>query len=290
MKKPQQNLAILFADIANSTQYYQLEGDVEAHRQVAHSLALMADAITSHGGEVLRTVGDSTLASFSHSDNALQAASAMQEMHKISPLSIRAGFHFGPVIPDKGDVYGNAVNIAARVTSYARAEEIFATEQSVACLSQPLRTRVKLLDNISVKGVTEPIAIYRIDWDIHDEQQTRIAENPTIPSIQTCQVRLEFAEHTIDLNEADGSFTVGRDLDCTLTINGDRVSRHHANIQCVQGQVILTDTSTNGSFLHRHRQSPLFVRRESVVVEGSGAIGFGCLPEEDATTAMRFKV
>ncbi len=292
MAQTQQILAILFADIAGSTELYEREGDVEAHRRVAESLAAMSQAVTQHQGVVLRTVGDSTLASFNSCDNALLAACTMQQMHKHTPLSVRAGFHYGPVIPDKGDVYGNAVNIAARVASFAKTEEITATEFSISQLSDENRDRAKLLDKIQVKGISEPVGIYRINWELDDTMHTRVAPSTINTVVQN--EKLSLVLHTgaaeFHLNKDTSTLTIGRDGNCDVAIDGDRVSRKHAQLQWAAGQIQLSDSSTNGTYVHRVGQPALFVRRETIVIEGSGEIGLGCLPSEDATHAVRFDI
>jgi len=292
MEQPQQTLAILFADIADSTLLYERVGDVEAHRCVAESLWFMAQAVESHGGKVLRTVGDSTLASFMECDDALQAASTMQQMHKQTPLAVRAGFHYGPVIPDKGDVYGNVVNIAARVASFAKPEEITATDTCIAQLSDAHRRRANLLDNIQVRGIADPLGVYRITWEADTALHTRIAS----PGTSSVSIN----EHTkLVIYQADNAFhlhkdavvlTVGRDEQCTISVDGDRVSRQHAQLDWSAGQIQISDTSTNGTYIHRKGEAPLFVRRETVVLTGKGEIGLGCLPEEEQTHALQFSV
>jgi len=292
MAQTQQTLAILFADIAGSTELYEKEGDVEAHRRVAESLAAMSQAVTQHQGIVLRTVGDSTLASFESCDNALLAACTMQQMHKHTPLSVRAGFHYGPVIPDKGDVYGNAVNVAARVASFAKTEEITATEFSIAQLNDENRQRANLLDNIQVKGISEPVGIYRINWELDDAMHTRVAPaatNTVVPNEKLSLV-LQANGAQFQLSKDKPVLTIGRDGTCDVAIDGDRVSRKHAQLQWAAGQIQLSDSSTNGTYVHRVGQAALFVRRETIVIDGSGEIGLGCLPSEDATHAVGFDV
>jgi len=275
MDQAQQTLAILFADIAGSTELYETVGDVEAHRRVAESLGFMAHAVESHGGKVLRTVGDSTLASFSSCDDALQAACAMQELHKQTPLAVRAGFHFGPVIPDKGDVYGNAVNIAARVASFAKTEEITATEFCIAQLSGENRGLATLLDNIMVRGISKPVGIYRITWEADAAMHTRVAQ----PAVNFAQFNedttlvLSTENATFRLNKESGILNVGRD-----------------EFDWSAGQIQISDTSTNGTYIQREGQAPLFVRRETVVLNGSGKIGLGCLPDEDASHSLQYSV
>ena len=292
MAEAQQTLAILFADIAGSTQLYEKVGDVEAHRRVAESLGFMADAVSRHGGEVLRTVGDSTLASFVSCDNALLAACAMQENHKATPLAVRVGFHYGPVIPDKGDVYGNAVNIAARVASFAKTDEITATADSIANLSDVNRARATLLDTIQVKGVTEPVGIYRVTWEADETMHTQIAVTPLVSHAvsEHTEVELQHNGHIHRVDKQANALTIGRDKLCGLSIDGERISRQHAQIEWSAGQLQLSDTSTNGTFIHRRDEAPLFVRRETVVLEGAGFIGFGTLPNDDKATAVAYAV
>lgn len=292
MDKNQQTVAILFADIAGSTELYQNVGDIEAHRRVAESLAFMAKAVQQHSGEVLRTVGDSTLASFESCDNALLAACTMQELHKQSPLSVRVGFHYGPVIPDKGDVYGNAVNIAARVASFAKTEEITATETCIAQLSLENRRRANLLDKISVKGIATPVGVYRINWEADDAMHTRVAP-PSINNLapnEQLSLTLSFKQATHVLDKNNALLVLGRDPICGVQVDGDRVSRKHAQLQWEAGQVQLTDSSTNGTYVVRPGQAAIFVRRETIVIEGAGQIGLGALPTEDADHALQFDI
>lgn len=292
MEQPQQTLAILFADIAGSTRLYETMGDVEAHRRVAESLAFMAEAVAMHSGKVLRTVGDSTLASFNDCNKALQAASSMQLLHKQTPLSVRVGFHYGPVIPDKGDVYGNAVNIAARVASFAKPDEITATQTSIAQLSSEHQQRANLLDKIQVKGIAEPLGVFRIMWEADSALHTRVARpslNPVSVNEQTSLVLSDATNH-YQLNKQSGVLTIGRDEQCVVTVDGDRVSRQHAQLDWSAGQIQVSDSSTNGTFIQRKGEAPLFVRRETVVLQGEGVIGLGCLPDEDASHALRYRI
>ncbi len=292
MVETQQTLAILFADIAGSTKLYETVGDVEAHRRVAESLAFMAHAVQLHGGSVLRTVGDSTLASFGDCDAALQAASEMQELHKQTPLAVRVGFHFGPVIADKGDVYGNAVNIAARVASFAKPDEITATDTCISQLSDAHRHRANLLDTIQVKGITEPLGVYRLTWEADTALHTRIAPSGSAPLSVNDQASLELSRQgqVHQLTKHSSVLTIGRDNQCTLSVDGDRVSRQHAQLEWSAGQIEISDTSTNGTYIHRVGEAPLFVRRETIVLKGRGSIGLGCLPDEDATHALQYVV
>ncbi len=285
-------LAILFADIGGSTRLYEQVGDLEAHRRVAESLAFMEHAITDHGGTLLRTVGDASLASFENCDDALLAACAMQQLHRHSPLSVRVGFHYGQVIPDKGDVYGTAVNIAARVASFARVDEITATRTCIDWLSDENRRRATLLDTTTLKGISEAIGIYRIAWLDRDDSTTVIASQPVNSSTPDAGAVLELVagKRRMVLQCASGSASLGRSTENDLPIASDRASRKHALIEWQHGQFMLSDLSTNGTFIQRDRQSAVFIRRDVASLIGTGRVGIGHSPDDDGPHVVLYKV
>lgn len=291
MDKVFETRVVLFADIGGSTELYDKIGDIEAHRQVAASLALMGDAIAANKGQLLRTVGDSALASFETADDALLAATEMQRGHEHMALSVRVGFHKGPVIPDKGDVYGNAVNIAARVASFARVDEIVATAAVVEALDATYRNHATFIDSIDVKGLAETVAIYRIGWKMSEESATVIASAvPAAATLRNGILQLSSASGAITVNESNSVVDIGRAEETAMPVNNEHASRYHARIEWRQGQFLLTDQSTNGTYIRKDGRNPLFLRRDTMVLEGNGTIGVGILPELDPTAAIEFDI
>jgi len=130
-----QTLTVLFADLAASARLYQTQGDVEAHQLVSDSLRCMHNVVDQQHGTLLRSVGDAVLASFQHADSAYLAAIDIQKAHQGLNLPVRVGFHHGKVIHDGGDVYGSAVNLAARVAAFCKADEICTTEDTIRQLT-----------------------------------------------------------------------------------------------------------------------------------------------------------
>lgn len=286
-------LTILFADIGGSTALYEQVGDVEAHRLVAESLALMRECIESNNGVLLRTVGDAALASFEQADHALAAACDMQLGHLSRQLSVRIGFHVGQVIPDGGDVYGHAVNLAARIASFARVDEITATAECVSCLSDEARQQASYLDRVSLKGTREPVEIWRIDWMPEDGPQTAIAVDPRSASVTPASdlsVELRVGQQRYRLKSAQGPFVLGRSTECDVSIESDEASRRHAVIEFSHGQCLLTDTSTNGTWLCRPQVQPVLIRRDTVVLDGRGQLGLGTLPGTSGAVPLGFRV
>ncbi len=286
-------LVILFADIGGSTALYEQAGDVEAHRLVAESLALMRTCIESNSGTLLRTVGDAALASFEQADHAFAAACDMQLGHLSRQLSVRVGFHVGRVIPDGGDVYGHAVNLAARIASFARIDEITATADCVARMSDEARGHASYLDRIVLKGSREPVEVWRIDWMPEDGPQTAIAVDSRTAAVSPAPdlaVELYIGQHHYHLNASQPPLILGRSTDCDVPIGCDEASRRHAVIEFSHGQCLLTDTSTNGTWLCRPQVQPVLIRRNSVVLDGHGQLGLGSLPGTPNAVQVAFRV
>ena len=287
-------LVILFADIGDSTALYERVGDARAHALVAESLTVMREAIHAAGGRLLRTVGDAALASFERADDALEAACDMQRSHLGRALSIRVGFHLGSVIPDGGDVYGHAVNLAARIASFARVDEITATGQCIRALAPEHRELATPLDRISVRGVAEPVEVWRVDWQSGDGPQTAIASGwqdlTAAPSDEDVALELASGPRRWTLDGPAARVVVGRAADCDVPVDSEHASRRHARIELRRGQFLLTDTSTNGTWLVRGAAHPVLVRRDTVVLDGEGELGLGVEPGEGGVRALAYRV
>jgi len=274
---------ILFADIGDSVRLYQKVGDAAGHKIVSESLQRMATAIARNRGVLLRTVGDASLARFDDPNAAVAAAIAIQVAHYDSPLEVRVGFHQGPAIEDRGDLYGNAVNIAARIADFARVNEITTTGGTVEKLDAEMQQRSTLLKESSVRGLDEQIAIYRVDWETSSDVATRIATRVVTGGEQASnlysqELDLSFGSEVYTLGARRTALSIGRTDLADVCVITDRASREHALLEYRDGQFTLTDTSTNGTFIQKDGQPVYAVQRETVVLDGRGAIGIGVEP------------
>lgn len=291
----QQSLTVFFSDIANSTRLYQEQGDIQAHRLITECLHDMRHTVEMHNGTLLRTVGDAVLASFERSDDAMQAAVESQRLQLQSPLTIRIGFHVGVVIPDAGDVYGNAVNVAARVASFANASEIFTTGDTVRQLSVEMRQSTTYLDSVDFKGIQEPLPVYRVQWQevstmkpvVDTRIVTAVKRSERFRSDMT--LSLLVGAQNVQVDENNPRVSIGRDIDNDIIVDHESTSRHHAVVEFQRGRYLITDSSTNGTYLVRNGISAVFVRRESIVLENDGVIGAGWQPDPDDAGRIIFR-
>jgi len=209
------NAAILFADIAGSMRLYQGLGDERASVVVARCIHTMSDMVRASAGTVVRVVGDEVLATFPHADAAADAAIAIQaaisnmppELGR--PLGIRVGMHFGEILQDGPELYGDAVNVAARMVGQAKAGEILLTGSTAATLKGQAADMARTLGPIDIKGHTEAIEICEIVWK--SEEATMMFRAPSASAMERRPVMPRVAfEHA-------GGRTVMTDHRSTLT-------------------------------------------------------------------------
>ena len=135
---PRKLAAILYADVAD---YSRLTGEDEdaTHRTLGEHLDLVSTTVESHGGKVMHYAGDAVLARFDAVVDALSSAVSIQneinarnqELPDNRKLQFRIGVNLGDVIEDRGDIYGDGVNVAARLESLA--------EPGGICISESVR-------------------------------------------------------------------------------------------------------------------------------------------------------
>ncbi|NIM28455.1 MAG: hypothetical protein GTO67_17120, partial [Gammaproteobacteria bacterium] len=123
---PRKLAAILYADVA---EYSRLTGEDEdaTHRTLSEYLDLISSTIDRYRGRVMHYAGDAVLASFDAVIDALSAAVAIQselwsrneDLPDMRKVRFRIGVNLGDVIEDRGDIYGDGVNVAARLESLA---------------------------------------------------------------------------------------------------------------------------------------------------------------------------
>lgn len=286
--KGSQTLAVLFADIDGSTKLYETHGDETAHRLTAQCLTLLDAQAGLAGGRTVKTSGDGVMCVFATPDEAFRAATLMRDAQKRTPVSIHAGFHFGPVIEYDGDFYGDTVNVAARVADLAKAGEILVTEDTVVRLSPALRAATRWLDKASVKGKKEPVGVYMV---ITEEENVTVIRAPLVAAgSDILSLALRYRDKAFTLEEPMPEFVLGRQDSCDLVIDSSYASRRHATIQAVRGKVFLKDHSTNGTYVRNGEGEVVFVKREMVQLTGSGAIFLGREPELAEDDGVSFRM
>jgi class 3 adenylate cyclase len=285
------SLAILFADVNGSTRLYETLGDKEALERIDRCLSILSTLSRKHGGETVKTIGDEIMCAFPDAESAFRAARAMQmemAMQLISgklPLYIHIGMHYGPAIRDDGDVFGDAVNIAARLTKIAKAGQIITSQQTADNLPAELRTDIRKLGNATLRGKREEMDICEIIWQEAGDLTLMPGTAFKTAPYAGCLV-LRHAGMRLAIDEKKPAAVLGRDKNNDLVVNAPLASRQHAQIEYRGGKFILIDQSTNGTYVYTEDGRKSFVHREEFPLSGSGSISLGSDTEGDATSPL----
>jgi len=284
MDKTQQNFAVMFADIAGSTRIYERLGDQTANQMISGAIKLATDLIKQNKGIVVKNIGDEVMCRFSNADNAVKCACEIHEMMEVQPIQhgiglvFRIGINWGPAILQKdGDIFGDAVNLASRMACMAKARQIITTEFIKQRLtSLELLPKCREIDCTHVKGKVDAISIIEVMWEPNDvtRMSTIISDNVALTDNDN-PLCIYYQHKKQELTPGAQTYTFGRDISCDQMISSSLASRVHAKIECRRGKFILIDESTNGTYLQMQNNKPIFLRREEVVLQGTGMISFG---------------
>lgn len=288
MASSHRSLAILFVDISGSTGLYARHGDDKARRMSAECLQLIGNSVVEHGGSVVKTMGDSVMSTFLTADDAFACASMVRSSHTTPEIALHAGFHFGPVIEEAGDIFGDAVNVASRVASLAQTGEIMTTDDTVSCLSPENQEETRLLDTMTVRGKDVPLSVYLVVSSEDDNTAYRRRLGQSLIG-KRAVLELIYRGNIIVHTEEQGEFVMGRIDECQLLVDHDYVSRRHATIECNRGKYFLNDHSTNGTYVLNDRDQRIVLRRELIQLLGTGTISLGGESENHQEHVIQFR-
>ncbi|MEN9258741.1 MAG: adenylate/guanylate cyclase domain-containing protein [Gloeomargarita sp. SRBZ-1_bins_9] len=270
---------VLFADISSSTKLYETLGDEAALVLISDCLQLLYQVGRKYQGQLVKTIGDEIMLCFPNPSLAAQAAFEMQDQaaqffHKQQVLSgLRIGLNHGPVLTQQdGDMFGDAVNVAARMVELAKRNQILVPAPTVAQMDPSLPLQKRLVDRMPVRGKSDLIEVYEIL--VHPSDATFVsvdaASPPSTPTL-TC-LRLQFQGQVYYLDERHPTLSLGRAPDNDLVIRCDQVSRQHGRIEWRRGKCVLVDQSANGTYIHVAGQAPIYIRRDEHLLTHAGTI------------------
>jgi adenylate cyclase len=295
---------ILFADLRGSTALYETLGNAEATTVVTHSVSMLANIVPMCGGVVVKTLGDGLMASFDTPQAGVQASMQMHDALErlvmrgsshgassgLRTLRLQVALARGEVVEMSGDVFGDAVNVAARLLDHAGDNETLITAEVLAGLPAEQRSRFRSLDRMHLRGRAEPVQVHLLGGR-RSENTIATQFGDIAPAPEPEGIRLVWN----DLNRIYAAphlpVVLGRSPQATYCIDDSRVSRSHARIDWHGSTFRLTDLSYNGTYVRfSNDDEVLSLRRGSCTLHGSGAIGLGGSPNDPASPIVRFEV
>jgi adenylate cyclase len=187
--------AILSADVVG---YSRLMGENEEEtiRSITTYRKLIASLTEKHHGRVVDSPGDNLLAEFISVIDAVRCAVEVQEeisernveIHERQKMEYRIGINIGDVVEEEGRIYGDGVNIAARLESLAEPGGICISGLVFSHIKNKLKLEYEYLGKQTVKNISEPVPVYRIlslpkaslRSSIEEEQNYSLSHKPSI--------------------------------------------------------------------------------------------------------------
>lgn len=273
-------LAILFADMVGSTRFYDRYGIERGHAVVNECLAGLRQVTQNFRGRVIKTIGDELMAVFAEPDMAWFAASEMQwKVADLAPIddsrvSIRVGFHYGEAMERGGDVFGDSVNVAARIAELAKGDQIITSAQTLAAISRELAAGARHLWPIQVKGRAEPVDLFEIMWDANDDATITMSSQFMPPKVPV-RLRVLHCGREVCVGAEHPLISIGRDAVNEVVVDERKASRVHARIEWRRDKFVLTDVSSNGTYVIADDAAETCLRREEYILDGSGTLSLG---------------
>ncbi|GAB3658737.1 adenylate/guanylate cyclase domain-containing protein [Ramlibacter alkalitolerans] len=282
---------VMFADLTGSTGVFEKFGNEAATRTVTALTDWIAEVCRAHGGRVVKTLGDGVLATFPAGADAIEAAVQMQREHArrstrhglVHRLQLQVGLACGEVVEVAADCFGDAVNVAARLSNLSGARQILATESVVQQVASPAPgTRFHPLGSVPVRGREQEIPLFRIDWeeDASTDMMTIPAFDGPAPTPfarpAVGAIELHFLENGRVFSSDQLPVHLGRAREAEFLVPDPRVSRLHARIVRHYRSFVLVDLSSNGTCVRfQGAPTPVSLRRNECVLHDSGEIALG---------------
>jgi class 3 adenylate cyclase len=297
------DLTIVFADLTGSTGLFESLGNAKATEVVTRATQWIGKLCTLRGGRAVKYLGDGVLLSFEDNHAAIQAMIEMQLRHRerinLWPVNmkmkIKVGMARGEVVEQDGDCFGDAVNVAARLSDLSGADQILGTTSVIEALQSDNEIRFRNLGPINIRGKSEPMPVYRIEWqgEVTTDFMTVPAGLNSLSGLTSTlpdTIELAWLDVHAMFHGSDMPVYLGRDRDSQFVVNDPRVSRHHAKID-IRGDVfVLEDISSYGTWVRfAGSNAVISLRREECVLLDKGEMALGASFEDFTVPTLSFR-
>src|SRR3954466_15243927 len=283
---------VLFADILGGADVIAKAGDAAAVGALAGCVEHVRRAAQGCGARVITRAVDKMMALIATPDGAADAAAAMHTAMDTFPmvsgtrLALGVGFHYGAVIQKSNEeVFGDTVNLAARLVELAGNGQIITTRDTASHLSPLYRAWMRKLYSIDIKGRSGQVALCELVWRGDDNATLFTRKKPLADAAAAAPTALTllYKDKKLVRRRDRDAITIGRDEQCGIPIADEQASRVHCTIEKRGDKFVLVDHSTNGTYVKLEgARDDLLVQREEYTLSGKGTI---CCGQPSAATS-----
>jgi len=208
----------------------------------------------------------------------LLLARAVQRRREIGVrLALGVAFHHGPVLQKDADVFGDTVNLAARLVELAAKDQIITTLETARQLGAAYRPWVRTLYETDVKGRSEKVELCELVWRADPDATATTLQMPIKRLLveEAGPLTLVYRGRKFIRRRAHDSITLGRDEKCGMVVEHEQASRQHCTIEKKHGKFVLVDHSTNGTYVTVEGSAEVLVQREEFALTKRGFIALG---------------
>lgn len=297
-------VTIVFADLTGSTGIFESLGNSKAAEVVSRTTQWMGQICEARGGRVIKYLGDGVLMSFDDNAACVQAAIDIQRLHpkRIASwpdnlkMQIKMGLARGDVVLQDGDCFGDAVNVASRLSDLSGADQIFATKAVIEALAPGIQVQSRHLGPMNLRGKSEQLPVYRIEWQ-EDELPELLTVQPDIEAYgnggQPPSVHLELSCQNVSMTfyPDDLPIFLGRGNDAQFLVKDPRVSRLHTKIKLYGDAFFLEDISSFGTWVRfSGSDSVLALRRQECALLAQGTLALGCSFDDTSAPIVNYRI
>ena len=258
LDKLRREMTVLFTDMKGSTAYVEKYGDAAGIALIHGALELQRVKVEERGGRVLKTIGDSIMATFHSPVSGVMAAIDIQrgliEFNKKKPeldrVAFRIGLNFGLGIYRSDDVFGDVVNMASRVQGVAQPDQIVISASVKEKLDDPT-LKVVPLGKFVLRGKEEPQELFEVEWSAQVHEHAPAAAHTFFQAADS-----HVTSYQLDYNRADGTpdaidvdesgITIGRYEGDMQFPEDAEMAPLHVRLIVRNGQLIVEDLSQGG--------------------------------------------
>ena len=298
-------LTVVFADLTGSTGVFEALGNVKATQAITQLTQWIGSVCEANGGHVVKYLGDGVLIVFKDSVQAIETASELQQIHhdrivdwpSMLKMRLQVGMARGDVIEQNGDCFGDAVNVASRLSDLSGSEQILASDSVMENLPETYQVRARCLGPIVIRGRNESCVVHRVEWQNEILSELFTMPGSLTPSTQNlsspvpASIELSWLDFAARFMIAELPVFLGRDADAQFVVQDPRVSRKHAVIEWRAGRFYLRDMSSYGTWLRfSDSKAILVLRRQECVLLLDGEMALGASFDDFTVPTVSFNL
>ena len=191
--------AILAADMVGYSRLMEADESSTIARQKSHRAELIDPKITEHNGRIVKTTGDGLLVEFASVVDAVNCAVAIQRamtereanVSKDLRIQYRIGINIGDIVVDGDDIFGDGVNVAARIEGLCQPGEVYLSATAYNHVNNKVDLFFENLGEQNVKNITKPIQIYCVKLEISENEKPKSFQPSSTQDLQDSRSKVD---------------------------------------------------------------------------------------------------